>query len=240
MYVEELIPETITQALPILFWPGTGSVGTCFATTPDGRPGWSAYFLRHGFVVYLIDPPCRGRSAPKPEPEKTVHVDSNYAETFWTATAHNGDKWPQAHLHSQWPGTGKQGDRAFDQFMASQAPSTSDYTISEQIAQTAGSALVRQIGPVILCTHSAGASPGWLIADAEPGLVKAIVALEPLGKFRNWTGYTSTWVFSFLGSFKSSCNHVIPKRTLTHLLRSTLPEPHHLDRLIFHTEIRSQ
>lgn len=151
-------------------------------TTSDGRPGWATYFLQQGYVVYLIDPPGRGRSAPSPEPDTTIHVDSKYAEMFWTATAQNGGKWPQAYLHTQWPGSGKQGDPFFDQFMASQAPSTSDYGIAEKAAQAVGAALLRQIGPVILCTHSSGASPGWLIADAEPDLVKGIVAIEPIGK----------------------------------------------------------
>ena len=33
--------------------------------------------------------------------------------------------------------------------------------------------------PVILLTHSQGGAFGWLVADARPNLVKAIVTLEP-------------------------------------------------------------
>jgi pimeloyl-ACP methyl ester carboxylesterase len=47
--------------------------------------------------------------------------------------------------------------------------------------QAAGAALLDRIGPAILITHSQGGLFGWLIADARPGLVKAIVALEPTG-----------------------------------------------------------
>jgi pimeloyl-ACP methyl ester carboxylesterase len=38
-----------------------------------------------------------------------------------------------------------------------------------------------RIGPAIILTHSQSGPFGWLIADARPNLVKAIVALEPSG-----------------------------------------------------------
>ena len=30
------------------------------------------------------------------------------------------NQWPQAHLHTQWPGTGEKGDPVFDAFYAAQ------------------------------------------------------------------------------------------------------------------------
>jgi len=42
-------------------------------------------------------------------------------------------------------------------------------------------ALVDQIGPSILMTHSQGGAFGWPVADARPDLVKAILAVEPNG-----------------------------------------------------------
>jgi pimeloyl-ACP methyl ester carboxylesterase len=47
--------------------------------------------------------------------------------------------------------------------------------------QKAGAALLDKIGAAILLTHSQSGSFGWLIADARPDLVKAIVAIEPKG-----------------------------------------------------------
>ena len=38
-----------------------------------------------------------------------------------------------------------------------------------------------RIGPAIIVTHSASGSDGWLVADRRPGLVKAIVSVEPMG-----------------------------------------------------------
>ncbi|KAF9268271.1 alpha/beta-hydrolase [Marasmius fiardii PR-910] len=46
----------------------------------------------------------------------------------------------------------------------------------------AGVALLDHIGkPVILMTHSQAGAFGWLLGDARHRLVKAIIALEPLG-----------------------------------------------------------
>jgi pimeloyl-ACP methyl ester carboxylesterase len=41
--------------------------------------------------------------------------------------------------------------------------------------------LLDRIGPAIVLTHSQSGPFGWLIADARPKLVKAIVAVEPSG-----------------------------------------------------------
>ncbi|HWG68444.1 MAG TPA: hypothetical protein VN692_03420, partial [Steroidobacteraceae bacterium] len=47
--------------------------------------------------------------------------------------------------------------------------------------RSAGAELLDRIGPAILLTHSMGGPFGWLVADARPGIVKAIVAIEPVG-----------------------------------------------------------
>src|ERR1700721_3112572 len=44
---------------------------------------------------------------------------------------------PQAHLHSQWPGDGKPGDAAFDQFYASQFPSLVDFPLQQALNRDA-------------------------------------------------------------------------------------------------------
>jgi len=45
----------------------------------------------------------------------------------------------------------------------------------------AGSALLDRIGPAILLTHSQAGQFGWILADARPSKVKAIIAIEPMG-----------------------------------------------------------
>ena len=89
--------------------------------------------------------------------------------------------WPQARLHTQWPGSGTPGDDAFDQFYCSQVESMADVAAGERMMREAGSALLDRIGPAILLTHSQSGLFGWTIADARPKLVKGIVAVEPNG-----------------------------------------------------------
>lgn len=182
MYVEELRPLSPRNFLPVVFWCGMGQTGTGWVTTPDGRPGWALALLRYGYVVYIVDVPERGRSAWLPDSGKLVTISPEYAEDFWTATSENGQIWPQADLHTQWPGTGRRGDPAFDSFMASQVQASNDYPRTEMLARRLGGLLFEKIGPAILCTHSQGGSHGWAIADFVPDLVKAVVALEPGGK----------------------------------------------------------
>lgn len=182
MYVEELRPLKPRNVWPIVFWPGMGQTGVGWVTTPDGRPGWASYFLDHGYTVYIVDVPERGRSAWFPDSGKLITISPEYAERFWTATSGNGEAWPQARLHTQWPGSGRSGDPIFDSFMMSQIQATNDYPRAETSAQRLGAKLFHQIGPAILCAHSQGGSHCWAIADSVPSLVRAIVALEPNGR----------------------------------------------------------
>src|SRR5262249_43064446 len=89
--------------------------------------------------------------------------------------------WPQAHLHTQWPGTGAPGDPAFDQFYASQVPSIQDFTLQQILNRDAIVALLEKIGPAIVLTHSQSGAFGWPVADRKPVLVTVIVAVHQNG-----------------------------------------------------------
>jgi pimeloyl-ACP methyl ester carboxylesterase len=52
---------------------------------------------------------------------------------------------------------------------------------TQQRNRDAGAALLDRIGPAVVLTHSQSGPFGWLIADARPQLVKAVVAIEPAG-----------------------------------------------------------
>ena len=76
--------------------------------------------------------------------------------------------WPQARLHTQFPGTGKPGDPAFDAFYATQFPSIVDFAKQQALNRDALVALLDKIGPAILLTHSQSGAFGWPVADARP------------------------------------------------------------------------
>ena len=48
---------------------GAGQQGTCFAGTPDGRPGWADFFLSRGWPTYVVDQPGRGRDPARHPPQ---------------------------------------------------------------------------------------------------------------------------------------------------------------------------
>src|SRR5687767_15811633 len=184
MYVEVMVPKQIRSPYPIVFLHGAGQTGVDWLQTPDGRPGWAYNFLDMGYVVYLQDFPTRGRSQYVPGVDGTpgqlnlnIRTANNLEEIF-TAAAARGN-FPQAKKHNQWPGTGRIGDKVFDEFTKTQVQFLQGNR-QETLTRDAYIALLDAINtPVILLTHSQGGAFGWLVADARPSLVKAIVTLEP-------------------------------------------------------------
>ncbi len=184
MYVEVMVPRQIRSPYPIVFLHGAGQTGVDWLQTPDGRPGWAYNFLDMGYVVYLEDFPTRGRSQYVPgvdgtpqRPNLNIRTAPNLEEIF-TASAARAD-FPQAKKHTAWPGTGRLGDAIFDNFAKTQVQFLGGGR-QDTLTRDANVALLDMIGaPVILLTHSQGGAFGWLIADARPNLVKAIVTVEP-------------------------------------------------------------
>ena len=183
LYVEFQIPSKRTHPWPIVMVHGGGQTGTNFTGTPDGREGWAQYFLRQGYAVYVVDQVGRGRSAYALDVYGPMTASPNPAEGPQTrfAAPERYNQWPQAHLHSQWPGRGAPGDPVFDQFFASQVTGMAAAANVVQLNRDALVALLDKIGPAILMTHSQSGPIGWPVADARPDLVKALLSVEPGG-----------------------------------------------------------
>ncbi len=185
MYVEVMVPKQIRSPYPIVLLHGAGQTGVDWLQTPDGRPGWAYNFLDMGYVVYLQDFPTRGRSQYVPGVDGTpdrlnlnIRTAPNLEETF-TASAGRKADFPNAQKHTQWPGTGRIGEKTFDDFAKTQVQFLAGGR-QETLTRDANIALLDMINtPVILLTHSQGGSFGWLIADARPKMVRAIVTVEP-------------------------------------------------------------
>jgi pimeloyl-ACP methyl ester carboxylesterase len=181
MYVEIKIPAHQTHPYPIIMVHGGSMSGTNYTGTPDGREGWAQYFVRRGYAVYVVDQPGRGRSGfltaasgPMRNSER-----SNSASRF--VSQEKFKLWPQATLHTQWPGTGAADDPATLQLAMSQLPAIEDFNQQQPLNRDALIALMEKIGPSILLTHSQAGAFTWPVADARPDLVKAILAIEPNG-----------------------------------------------------------
>jgi pimeloyl-ACP methyl ester carboxylesterase len=180
LYAEYQIPRTQSHPYPIVMVHGAIQTGTNFTGTPDGREGWAQYFLRQGYVVYVIDQPGRARSSYQPASGPQAFPDLDATQKRFTAPE-KFNLWPQARLHTQWPGSGVEGDPIFDQFFASQVPFVQKPETTQAMNRDALVALLQKIGPAIVMTHSQSGAYGWLVADARPRLVKALIEVEPSG-----------------------------------------------------------
>jgi pimeloyl-ACP methyl ester carboxylesterase len=184
IYVEVIAPKAVKRPYPLVLIHGAAQTATNWMNTPDGRKGWADYFVEQGYVVYMIDQPSRGRSAWHPGDGATRMFSAAQEEFQFTAVGVKGT-WPQAKKHTQWPGDaanrGRKGDPVFDAFYATQVETLASNEVTQQRNQDAGVALLDKIGPAIVLTHSQSGPFGWLIANARPALVKAVVAVEPSG-----------------------------------------------------------
>ncbi|RFU33828.1 hypothetical protein B7463_g2504, partial [Scytalidium lignicola] len=165
---------------PVVFIHGAAQTGTHWEVTPDGRPGLALLLALEGWDCYVVDQPGIGRSRyHATDLGPLFHYTIEELQSSFTAPPPNS--WPQAKLHTQWPGSGKRGDPIFDAFYASQVGHLSDYKKVEQLFHPAAQALLVKIGPSYLVTHSQSGALGWHVADNYPDLMKGIIALEPHG-----------------------------------------------------------
>src|SRR5580658_6069916 len=164
-YVEYQVPKKRTQPYPLVIVPGAAQTATNFNGTPDGREGWTQHFLRRGYAVYIVEQPGRGRSAYQPDTDGPQAYPQILSVQQRFTAPEKYMLWPQARLHSQWPGTGMAGDPVFDQFYASQVPFVQKAEVTQTLNRDALTALIDKLGPVILMTHSQAGSYGLLAAD---------------------------------------------------------------------------
>ena len=178
MFVEVYVPYEIRHPYPVIMFHGAGQTNVNWLITPDGRMGWADYFVSQGYVVYLAEQPARARSAWHPQVNgPTMHHTAEVLQNrFMTAAG----SWPQAKLHTQWPGGGEDLNSEISrQFLQSQVeylPSNKD---SQELVLQAGKELLEKTGPAILLTHSQAGPFGWFLRDYYPEYVKGIISLEP-------------------------------------------------------------
>ncbi|MGQ0714709.1 MAG: alpha/beta hydrolase [Gemmatimonadaceae bacterium] len=160
------------RPLPLIFWHGHGQSAKTWETTPDGREGFQNIFLRHGYSVYLLDQPRRGRAA---RSTALVTIPAAPDEQMWFGIFRLG-VWPTLY-----PGVQFSPDSsALNQFFRQMVPNTGPYDVT--VNTNAVAALFEKIGPGILITHSQSGTLGWRTAVRSRN-VRAIVSYEPGGDF---------------------------------------------------------
>jgi pimeloyl-ACP methyl ester carboxylesterase len=179
IYVEYQVPRKRTQPYPLVIVPGAAQTATNFDGTADGREGWREFFLRRGYAVFIVEQPGRARSSYEPATDGPQAYPQVLSVQQRFTAPEKFNLWPQARLHTQWPGTGMAGDPVFDQFFASQVPFVNKPEVIQALNRDAIAALLDKIGPVVLMTHSQSGAYGWEAVDQRPQLVKALIQVEP-------------------------------------------------------------
>lgn len=175
MFVYWEAPARGARPDPLILVHGGGGQGTDWTGTPDGRPGWAARFVDAGFAVYIVDRCGHGRSPYHPDVIGPMAPQFPYEAAqaiFFPDTA--------AAQQTQW-NYGGVDSRLVDQLVAPMGPLPADFAESQRLDAERLGRLLDITGPAVVVTHSAGGPVGWLAADARPGRVVAIAAVEPIG-----------------------------------------------------------
>jgi pimeloyl-ACP methyl ester carboxylesterase len=173
MYVEWESPAEVTRPYPLVLIHGGGGQGLDWMRTHDGRPGWAPLLVQRGYTVFVVDRPCHGRSSYHPDVVGPMGAPFPFQA---------GEGIFRPTLHPQWPGGGEPvDDPALAAIVTSSGPLPADLALAQSLDQSRGAELLDRIGPAVLVTHSMGGPAGWLIADARPDLVKALVSIEAVG-----------------------------------------------------------
>jgi pimeloyl-ACP methyl ester carboxylesterase len=176
LYVAWMAPEVVTGTYPLVLVHGGGGQGTDWLGTPDGRQGWAFDLVRAGYAVYVVDRPGHGRSPHHPDVLGPVGppLPLEFASMLFAPT-------DAAPTQTQWPWSRALDGEEFQQLTSAMGFFLADFAEGQRLDGDRLAALLDRIGPAVLVTHSAGSPGGWLAANRRPGLVKGIVAIEPMG-----------------------------------------------------------
>ncbi|MBO1075680.1 alpha/beta hydrolase family protein [Roseomonas marmotae] len=175
-YVQYFTPAARRGLPPVVLMHGGGMSGTMWETTPDGRPGWLHGLLAAGLEVHVVDNAERGRAGWCPVPgiwpgEPILRtIEESWTRFRFGETDADGRR--QAFPGQRFPVA------ALEAFARGFVPR---WTTLGDVAAASLGAVLRRVGPCILLCHSQGGEPAFRAAAAAPGLVRAMVAVEPTG-----------------------------------------------------------
>ena len=181
MYVEYMIPARKIQPYPVIMIHGGLRSGTNFTGTLDGKEGWAQQFVRRGYAVYIVDQVGRGRSGLTEKLYGPIRSTDAKGALSRYVQQKKFNLWPQAKLHTQWPGGDEMSSPTVMALSASQLPEIANFRLQQELNRDALVALLDKIGPSVILGHSMAGAFLWPVADARPELVKAVIGVEPNG-----------------------------------------------------------
>ena len=183
MYVQYQIPMKGDQHVPVVMVHGCCLSSKTWETTPDGRMGWSEYFLRKDRPVYLADQVSRARSGFDPTafseirqgktpPGQMPNILDATHQVAWTVFRF-GPKFGEAFPDEQFP------IQAMDELYKQMIPDlNSTLPQSPNPTWTQMAALGVKLKGAVLMGHSESGFFPEQAALIDPSGIKGIVSIE--------------------------------------------------------------
>ncbi|KMW60284.1 putative exported protein precursor [Candidatus Rhodobacter oscarellae] len=173
-YVQYFVPEARNDEPPVVLVHGGGMSGSCWETTPDGRPGWLQLLLKRGYEVHVVDAVERGRAGFAPghwqgEPllrslqEAWTLFRIGPRDGFASRTPFKGQRFPVDHFETL-------AQRFVPRWLT-----------TTQLQTEALLAVLERTGPAIVICHSQGGEVTFDALASNSENIARVIALEPSG-----------------------------------------------------------
>jgi pimeloyl-ACP methyl ester carboxylesterase len=184
MYVQYQVPMKGARHVPVVMIHGCCLSSKTWETTPDGRMGWSEYFVRKDRSVYLADQVSRARSGFDPTTINDVRLGNAPAaqlpgilgathQVAWTVFRF-GPKFGETFPDEQFP------VQALDEFYKQMIPDlNATLPQNPNPTWTRMAALGVKLGGAILMGHSESGFFPEHAALIDPRGIRGIISIEP-------------------------------------------------------------
>jgi len=182
MYVQYQIPVNGAQHVPVVMVHGCCLSSKTWETTPDGRMGWSEYFLRKDRSVYLADQSSRARSGFDPstitavkagaaKPSELPNVLAATHQTAWSVFRF-GPKFGEPFADEQFP------IEAMDELYKQMIPDLNSTLPNPNPTWKNMAALAVKLNGAILMGHSESGFFPEQAALIDPKGIKGLISIE--------------------------------------------------------------